>query len=238
MRKYKRRKGKRRDDEMVVSARQRDEKTDENDKRPSFLPVSALQRQYGNAYVQRLLAGERPSLTEAIADADEYEFEPQARLHNGVLELDIKPALQLRNYGLPQTEWQSLIKRWVGLVACHFGDVTMPTVSAQVQTDGILRVPLGPALWQQMQAAAGEAAVTVAENQPFGEGGLTATASLHVAQKEVADLPLDRLQQFLSRYRHEEKLYLHLELNATFPPGQEEAAEDEWGGQLLFAAEM
>ncbi len=246
MKKRRRRKRRRQEEEQsLIKPRSKEQEQDggekiaAQEKRP-FSPqhIASMQRQYGNAYVQRMIAEEQGSLQNELDNASEHTFEAPTKLRpGGVLEVDLKPALELRNFNITDPEWQSRIKQWVGIGGAQVDDAKTPTTDIKVQTDGKLELHLGSALPTRLHRMAKATGQPIDLERPFGESGLSAEATLHVEQKPLEKLPIDKVIPFLNGYKKQEGLFLHINLQSDFPVGKDVKETALFDTNLLLVAE-
>ncbi|MEM7330543.1 MAG: hypothetical protein AAF490_00535 [Chloroflexota bacterium] len=243
----KRRKKRRKQDEeqALIKPPSREKRQDEGEKvavrekRP-FSPqhLASMQRQYGNTYVQRMIAEEQTSLQDELDNATEHSFDAPTKLRpGGVLEVDLKPALELRHFNITDPEWEARIKRWVGIGGVQLDDAKTPTTDIKVQTDGKLELQLGSTLPNRLQRMAQAVGQPIDLKRPFGEAGLSAEATLHVERKPLEKLPLDKIVPFLNEHKQQESLFLHIHLQSEFPIGEDGTETALFDTNLLLVAE-
>ena len=218
-----------------------------------------LQRQYGNAYVQRYVAdqqsGEIDSAKTDQVDSESNEseqawlpepeplkFQSQIRMIGSqTLEIDLTEALQSEKMGLDRREFSALLKQWAGMGLMNLGSLASSEAEEiKIQTDGKLEMPISSSMAQQMQQLGEQAGMSdMLQNSPLGPYGAEVEANLFFSRETLLDMELPDTEKFLkSDQAKQGEAFLLLNIEGTFLAGSgNRDVQEDVTGFLLLAGE-
>ena len=213
--------------------------------------LQQLQRQFGNAYVQRYVADQQPAETEFgtseprsavqtwLPEPEPIKFQSKIRMVDAqTLEFDLNAALQSEKMGLDRTEFSALLKKWAGIGLLNLSGMSSSEADdIKVESDGRLQMPLSSGMAQQMRQSGEEAGLSeLAKNSPFGPYGAEVEANLFFSRETLLDMELPDTEKFLeSDPAKQSEAFLLLNLEGTFLAGGGNSdVQKEMSGFLLL----
>ncbi|MEM9778238.1 MAG: hypothetical protein AAF902_26915 [Chloroflexota bacterium] len=221
--------------------------------------LQQMQKQYGNAFVQRYVADqssatavdeeptgqsevEQEQETSWMPEPEPLKFQSHVRMIGpNTLELDLAPVLQSEKMGLDRREFEMLLKKWAGIGFLNLGSLASTQADEiKLQASGKLELPVEGGMSQQMRTLGEEAGLSeLARTAPFGPYGTEVEANLFFSRETLLDMDLPETEKFLnSEQAKQSEAFLLLNLEGTFlAGGGNPDVQEDLTGFLLLAGE-
>ena len=214
--------------------------------------LQQLQKQYGNAFVQRYVADQQLAEVDQetsseqesawVPDPEPLKFQSHVRMIGAnTLELDLAPVLQSEKMGLSRQEFEAALKKWAGIGFLNLGSLASTEADEiKLQSNGKLELPLSASMGQQMRKLGEEADLSeLARTAPFGTYGAEIEANLFFSRETLLDMELPETEKFLkSEQAKQAEAFLLFNIEGTFLAGGGNSdIQEDVSGFLLLTGE-